>query len=81
MRISVSDWIEMYQNPSFEMIWECISPVVSVKFIRHGVKTSLDQISITDIIDAITVKSPDVEVAFDSRLQSKCLISDCGQNN
>jgi len=66
LRISISDWLEMYRDPSLEMIWDCISPVISLKFIRHGVKTSLDQISITDIIDAITVKSPDVQNAVKS---------------
>jgi hypothetical protein len=64
----------MYRNPSLEMVWDCISPVVSLKFIRHGVKKSLDQISITDIIDAITVKSPDVQVAADCKKKSEIFL-------
>ena len=64
----------MYRDPSLEMVWDCISPVVSLKFIRHGVKKSLDQISITDIIDAITVKSPDVQVASDCKKSPSTVI-------
>lgn len=71
----------MYRDPSLEMIWDCISPVISLKFIRHGVKTSLDQISITDIIDAITVKSPDVQVSVQDSLFTNWLVQECCEIN